>query len=609
MEYNADFWIEKRRERWLKNKNIEEDRQLRELLAKEIIENLNLREEIIENPEKLIEMEFVIVDKKKNTVPFFLNDVQKDFIMNLNTKKMEYMRGKLVSLLFLVLKGRQQGFTSLITAYQLACAITNRNFEGFTLADVMSNAQTIFENKAKMPFNSLPNCLKPLEKFNNKKEFKFENINSAWEVAVASDNVGRSRTINFFHGSECAFWKGMMSNTHAALRPALTQDCIIIYETTANGFNDFKDMWDSGEYINCFYEWWKTAEYNFYFESEEAREKIEDLIKNGTSWIAKRLKWLSDKGLESGQIYWYYKKYKELGEKVKQEYPCTPEEAFLMSGSPVFDVEKINNRISYLREKYKEKPYRQGYFTYEWEDVETENRIVDSTIRFVESDEKAWIKIYKEPEKGVPYVIGGDTKGEGSDWYTGQCIDNITQDRVATLKLQVMISKPYTHQMYCLGKYFNTALLSIEINFNTAPIEELQRLGYEKQYVRRKYDDYTKRLEPKYGWKTDGRTRPVIIDTYAELIQDNIEAINDIDTLKEALTFVYDDKGRPDAIAGKHDDLIMADMIAEATREQQAFRPIKDIRKTKYTDDMWLDYQSATEEERKIMNEMWGNPC
>ena len=610
MNKGADFWIRRRKVLWWERHNIEDDQALRNLLTEEMLTNKDFREEVLHSPEKFIELMFVIVDKKKQVVPFFLNDVQRDFADKINEAREKYENGELSRIMFLILKGRQQGFTSFITAYQLAYAITNKNFEGFTLADVLPNAQAIFENKAKFPFASLPEPLKPTEKFNNKKELRFSNINSSWEVAVASNNVGRSRTINFFHGSEAAFWQAPMSNVYAALQPALTKDCIIIYESTANGFNDFKDMWDSGVYINCFYEWWRTEEYRTRFESREQEAHFRDVLENGTDWIAERLRWLSDKGLDDEQMYWYYQEYltNPDKEKIKQEYPCTPEESFLMSGRPVFDLEKIVNRIDYLRTIYEYQPYKEGYFEYQWINPDTEDQVDDSSIRFVESKQKNWIRLYKEPHLKRPYVIGGDTKGEGSDWFAGTVIDNTCGDRVASVHMNVMTSKPYTMQMYCLGRYYQDALIAIEANFNTAPIEELQRLKYPKQYVRRKFDNFTKKLTSSYGWRTDGNTRPVIIDKYADLILNSINRIYDIPTLQEAMTFVYDDKGRPDAIVGKHDDLLFSDMIANQAAEQQTHLAEEEKRIGRYTPDMLEDYKNATDAERREMIKLWGHP-
>lgn len=611
MKHDAVYWIRRRREIWEEKHDIAYDRRFRNALAREMMQDKALRVEVKKNPEYLIELEFVIVDKNKKVMPFFLNEVQRDFLERLNRAKKDYEEGKLLNLTFLILKGRQQGFTSFITAYQLACSVLKKNFEGYTLADSNSNTQTIFENKAKFPYRNLPPQIQPVEQLNNRKELRFVNMNSSWEVGVASKDVGRSRTINFFHGSEAAFWKVSMGDLQAAMDPALAPGCITIYETTANGFNDFKDMWDSGVHINCFFEWWRTKEYAVSFENKAKEEAFWDLVESGTSWIADRLRWLKEKGLTPEQMYWYYKTWERYTEKdkIRQEYPCTPEEAFLMSGRPVFNAENIVRRIDELKRYYEKKPYLEGYFAFEWEDPETENKIVDSSIRFVSDSSKNWVRLYKEAETKIPYVIGGDTKGEGRDFFSGTAIDNTTGRRAATLHMQTNTAKPYTHQMYCMGRYFNDALIGIEINFNTGPIEELSRLHYPKQYVRRKYDDYTKKAETKYGWKTDGNTRPLIIDRYGDLINENIDLIYDIPTLQEALTFIYDDNGRADAMDGKHDDLLFSDMIANQIREQQRFTPEgEETLKKTYTEDMLEDWNRAGDEERKLMVKLWGSP-
>lgn len=111
-----------------------------------------------------------------------------------------------------MLKGRQQGYASFITAYQLAIALINKNFSGFTLADSEDNANTIFEDKAKYIYNQLSKVLQPTIKYNNRREFHFDVLNSHWRVNTAgNNNVGRSETINFFYGSEVAFWSEMQS--------------------------------------------------------------------------------------------------------------------------------------------------------------------------------------------------------------------------------------------------------------------------------------------------------------------------------------------------------------------------------------------------------------
>lgn len=570
MTITAKQIIEKRKELWKQYKDINKDYEFTLSVASELMINAPLLEEIKANPELLIEMVFVIVDKDKNTVPYFLNEVQKNFIKRLNVAIEDFNQGKLLHLRFLVLKGRQQGFTSVITAYQLACTLIKKNFTGFTLADTADNVRAIFQDKAKYIYNNLPNVLKPTEKYNSKTEMFFEKLNSSWRINVATSQVGRSRTINFFHGSEAAFWNCLISDTQSSLGEALTKNSIQILESTANGYNEFKDLWDSGEWINCFYEWWKTTEYRNTFESFEIQTEFLNNIENKQDWIWKRLKWLKDvKQLDDEQLYWYYNKYNNYLKKdlIKQEYPCTPEEAFLNSGNCVFDAELLTYRKEELQEEYKIKPYKQGFFEFRWNDEEAKDCIINSSIKFVENP-LGMIKIYEKPKPTGYYVLGGDTAGDGSDYNTGTCLDNTTGKRVATLRTQVN-ADIYTYQMYCLGMYYNKALESIEINFNTFPVLELKRLKYPHLYIREEYDSISKKMQQKYGWKTDRNTRPLLISTEQAMIRDHIELFTDIVMIQECLSFIYDENMRPDAMPGKHDDLLFSDMIAEATRWQQ----------------------------------------
>ena len=570
MVITAKQIIEKRKEMWNQYKDINKDYEFTLAVAEELLSNKPLLEEIINNPELLIEMIFIIVDKDKNTIPYFLNEVQKDFINKLNETIQQYSQGKLLHMRFLVLKGRQQGFTSVITAYQLACTLLKRNFTGFTLADTADNVRAIFQDKAKYIYNNLPDVVRPTEKYNSKTEMFFEKLNSSWRINVATAQVGRSRTINFFHGSEAAFWTCLISDTQSSLGEALTKASIQILESTANGFNEFKDLWDSGEWINCFYEWWGTSEYRNNFETMDIKEEFLKNVETKQDWIWTRLKWLRDvKHLDEKQLYWYYNKYNNYLNKdlIKQEYPCTPEEAFLNSGNCVFDAELLTYRKAELEEKYKIKPYKQGFFEYRWHNEDAKDYIINSSIKFVENP-LGMIKIYEKPHNGGYYVLGGDTAGDGSDYNTGTVLDNTTGKRVATIRTQTN-ADTYTYQMYCLGIYYNQALISVEINFNIFTVIELQRLNYPHQYIREEYDNISKKMQQKFGWKTDRNTRPMIIATEQAAIRDHIGNYTDIVMLQECLSFIYDEDMRPDAMQGKHDDLLFSDMIAEATRWQQ----------------------------------------
>lgn len=561
--YTADYLIKRRKEKWDELHSIDFDKKLRSAIADELLKNQSLLNEIKKYPEKLIEMVFVVVDKNQQTRPFFLNEVQREFIDTLNRAKEDFEKGIITEISLLVLKGRQQGFTTLITAYQLACSILNRNFQGFTLADKSDNSEAIFQNKAKFPYSQLPEVLQPTEKFNNRRQLLFAKINSSWAVDTATKDVGRSRTVNFFHGSECAFWKDGIASIQAALGEAFTKNCIKIYESTANGYNDYQKMWDSGVHINCFYEWWKTSEYRINFPSEDIKQKFVKDIDQKDDWISERLRWLRDeKHLDLEQLYWYYKKYEAYIDKrlIKQEYPCSPKEAFLLSGDNVFDTEKILARLTRIP-----KPLKVGYFIYDYDGLTIRN------IKWV-NDRNGYIKIYQVPDSPeiTNYCIGGDTAGEGSDYFTGHVLDAKTGVQVATLKHQFDPDQ-YTRQMYCLGKYYKNALIGIEANFDSFPIQELQRLGYNNQYVREVQDTYTGKTEKRFGFKTTLLTRPTIISRLIQIVREEVDSINDKDTLEELLTIIRNEKGRIEAPEGGHDDQMMGLAIAHQIRGQVVF--------------------------------------
>ena len=265
-------------------------------------------------------------------------------------------------------------------------------------------------------------------------------------------------------------------------------------------------------------------------------------------------------------------------------------------GKTIFDASIISLRLSQIHE-----PIKQGSFLFDYDGLKITN------IRWQE-DKDGFIKIYTDVKKGYPYVIGGDTSGDGSDNFTGQILDNVTGEEVAVLKHQ-FDEDIYARQMYCLGEYFNNALLSIEANFSTYPIKELERLGYKKMYIREREDTYTGSIVNAYGFKTTSLTRPVIIANLVQIARDNIELLNDRETLEEMLTFVRNEKGRPEAQNGSHDDLIMALAIAYNSRNQQSFAiKQEDSNKTKWRADQHEDYNSASATDKKMLIGLWGEP-
>lgn len=238
-------------------------------------------------------------------------------------------------------------------------------------------------------------------------------------------------------------------------------------------------------------------------------------------------------------------------------------------GKTFFNAEKVSNRIAQLKE-----PIKTGSFVYDYDGLKITN------IRW-QNDKDGFIKLYELPKKNYPYVVSGDTAGEGSDYFIGQVLDNTNGKQIATLRKEFDADE-YTRQMYCLGKYYNNALIGIEANFDTYPIKELERLGYKKQYVRNKEDTYTGKIVKAFGFKTDRITRPLILSELQAIVNDHIDLINDKETLEEMLVFVRNEKGRPEAQEGCHDDLVMALAILYYIREQQEMKVKVDEHELEY---------------------------
>jgi phage terminase large subunit len=156
--------------------------------------------------------------------------------------------------------------------------------------------------------------------------------------------------------------------------------------------------------------------------------------------------------------------------------------------------------------------------------------------------------------------------------------------------------------------HYNTAMIGIEANFSTHPIRELERLRYPRMYVRETIDSYTHKPQEAFGFKTTMATRPVIIANLVAVARESIELFNDEKTLHEMLTFVRNEKGRPEAQNGAHDDLIISLAIAHHIRPSHSMRVEKKAKIGTYTPSMLEDWNNSDAEMKKIMEERYGRP-
>lgn len=220
-----------------------------------------------------------------------------------------------------------------------------------------------------------------------------------------------------------------------------------------------------------------------------------------------------------------------------------------VTGKSIFGSDKV-----YARLKEISPPVRTGEFT------ERENL----SVSFVDT-EIGCVKIYEEPKADEEYIMGGDTAGEGADYFVSQVISVKTGKQVAVIRMREDEDR-YTLQSVNLCRYYNNALLVFESNFSTYPIREALRLGYKNQYIRRNEDTISRNYTPSYGFRTTAVTRPLVIGTIQRIFRESPEVFTDEDTLNEMLGFVRTREGRIEAGSGCHDDMIMALAIAHYVR-------------------------------------------
>lgn len=497
-----------------------------------------------------------IKTKSGTVVPFRLNDAQRKLYA---VAKRQQDAGKPVRLI--ILKARQLGFSTLTEGLIFHACATRKNVNALIVAHREDATANLFR-MSKLFYDELPAPVKPMLRASNAQELVFENpsklrserearpgLRSRIRCATAGGRgIGRSDTLQCVHLSEYAFWPdgadGKASTLAGILQavPSLPGTMVVI-ESTANGFEDFKERWDAAvagenDFEPVFFAWFENPDYSM-------------PVVPGTEWTAEERELRDAYRLTDGQLQWRrWCIANNCGgslDMFRQEYPASPGEAFLHSGTGVFDNEQIVLRLERLPG-----PAGRGEFTDgEWTESET-----------------GAITLYELPEEGVPYVLGGDTAGEGSDYFTAIVIDNVT-GRIAA-KLRQKYSEPeYVRQIYALGRFYNDALVAIETNFSTYPVMKLQEMEYPNQYSREREDTYTRQMRKSYGFRTDRQSRPRAIANLVEVFSSHPEWFTDRELLEEMLTFCYNEDHRPEALAGKHDDLVMGAAITYAVRHQQ----------------------------------------
>lgn len=524
------------------------------------------------NTKKYIEKYIKIRNKKGEIVNLVLNGPQLKLYEIIKQQKQEKKPVRII-----ILKARQMGFSTLTESILFKDTITKFNRRTGIITHLDTATNNLF-NMSKLMLDNLPIELKPSVKNSNAKELIFDNDNGTGLkskikcMTAGTSGVGRSDTFDNLHLSELAFWQGDVKATLTGLLQSVPNlpDTMIIIESTANGYEKFKELWDEAtsgknDFYPLFVAWHELPEYSMAYtgfkltKEEEEIKQIYNLTNDQLEWR----RWCIRNNCQNDI------------EQFKQEYPSNPEEAFISTGNCIFDKEEIIKRLRYIP-----KPIKQGYFIYDEEEAR-KNHI--TKVKWV-SDRNGCIKIYRLPNtpKITKYVIGGDTAGDTlGDEFSSDVIDAKSLEQVATLDMQTD-EDLYAKQMYCLGMYYGWALISVETNYSTYPQKKLEEFNYPNFYVREAVDRYDKSITKQYGFNTNKKTKPLILSNLVELVRENVSIFNSEKTLRQMLTMVKKENGKQEAEEGYHDDKVMSiaighNAVNQVIFDEEPITPYKDF--------------------------------
>ena len=277
------------------------------------------------NRKLFIEKELRIINKQGKQVPFTQNYVQ---------NKIDEVRDKLQRegkpLWVLVLKARQEGVSAKIEADWLVDCALRRNIS----AVVISHEKESTVRLLRRVHYYVDHANKEIEtEKSSEHEISFPQTNSWFYIGTAGARAfGRGDTIHRVHFSEWAFYQD--DSVVDGILQSIPEGGEVVAESTANGFgNRFQIEWDratkgESKFFPLFFSWADNPEY-----------QIKDTILKEEE-ITEEEKLLKEKFLLTiPQIGWRREKMKEFPtkEQFMQEYPLTPDEAFIYTGTPAFD--------------------------------------------------------------------------------------------------------------------------------------------------------------------------------------------------------------------------------------------------------------------------------
>lgn len=542
-------------------------------------------EEYIANPRKFIENFCYIITKNATFELLKLNKPQSivmDYVEEcLRERKPIRVR---------ILKARQMGFSTFISALGFWWATMNENSSYAVVAHKEDSTVSIYD-KNRIFYENLPPALRPkTNRFNSEKiSYDYvaqDGISGGLKSRIFFGTAGgtelfRGETILFLHKSEKAFWENvsMLNKSLNASIPQLPFTAVFD-ESTANGYNHYKDEWDASfkgnnDYKPFFFGWNMMEDYQMEVEDgfklldiEEEYMLLNDLTLKQMRW--RRSKLVNDYSYDLNDI-----KNDDIDD-FKQEYPLNPEEAFISSGKSVFPSKVVQQGLMWSRKNRPKKYYEiQSVPMKETLDIYEEPEVleIEEYDQVVIFDDEKQKYVYKDTDlligrryRYTNYLVAVDTSGSGQDRNVITIWNTYNKRKVAVWK-RVHISEELLAKVSVeVAKLYNNAVIAPEVNFSHSLIGFIEDLGYDNLYIGENFTRVDKKKETlEYGWRTTTITKPLLISSMKKALNDDYTICPDLDFWEEAEYYLQgkspSGKDTYNSANGHHDDNVMSSMI------------------------------------------------
>jgi hypothetical protein len=396
----------------------------------------------------------------------------------------------------------------------------------------------------------------------------------------------RGLVLQSVHGSEVAFYPDLKRKLTALINAVdfTDPDTLILLESTANGYNEFKSLCDmamsgEGDFPLFFAAWHADPRYSRKLTARE-RERFQ---LGGHAYGEDEEELQARYGLSVEQLAWRRWAIEHLCQSdlniFHQEYPSFPEEAFLSTGQTVFGGVLISRA---LRDSASApEPVRATLAAGATQSRKTRRGSVDvPTAVDVREGEGPW-EIWQHPSEKGQYVIACDPASGEADAdqaaFAIAVIDHHTREQCAQFEANLEPDLVATQLMLACLHYakYRRPWLAIERTggYGLALIDALyHEYGWHQMYTRRRQDAPTGNYADRLGWDTTRSTKGLLHEEAMALLREGTHGIRSPRLARQMETYVRRGSGRTGPQPGARSDLLLAWMIAQTVASEKAPR-------------------------------------